>query len=124
MEIQSVWSILLQLYGQMDGGASMNEIAGGNLSPVEGIEKELQSANPDWGKVTLDLDQLESTCNEMVAIAEENHLRPVSDPNFIELLQNTSATIETLKSQVGTPEFSLNGLLNELCDIKQDILQG
>ncbi len=124
MEIRGVWSTLLQLYEQMTQGPGTSQISGGNLAPLEKIEEELQKANPDWDEISHDLDELQSTCNGMIAIAEKNHLHPTSDPNFIQLLQSTSQMIAQLKTEVGTPEFSLKSLLDAFSQIKQDILQG
>ncbi len=124
----SSWSELLTILNEMSMEShNPSDLAGYGKNPVEEIEQQLESANPNWKLVSEGLDQLQGEMNEMVQIATAGKLSPASDPNFIkDLLVPTTTLLETLKSEMGTPNFaaSFQMFLNDLGYIKQDILQG
>ena len=123
----SPWSQLLALYGEMTVNApNPSGLAGNNIDPLDDIIEQLKSGDPNSNKITADLDNLENELTEMVSIAVANQLAPASAPNFIDVLKSAAASIATLKTEVGTPEFAndFQSFLLILGNIKQDILQG
>ncbi len=123
----NVWAELMKLFGDMSiGQKNPSNVVGSNMDPVDQILQELSSSDPDWGAVTADLNRIQDDLLQMLQVAEESDLQPASAPSFISELKSALATVESLKSQEGTPEFSqtLDSLRVMLSDIKHDILQG
>lgn len=121
------WSELLSIYSEMARNQhNPSDLSGNGIDPVDDISQQLQRAHPDLNKILADLDTIQGELNEMIQIAVAHHLAPPSDPKFIQLLKSTEGLVETLKNEIGTPQFNdtFNTLLTSLGDIRQDILQG
>jgi hypothetical protein len=121
------WEEILGIYAKMIAETNNpSNLAGNTSNPVFEIEQELNSANPDWKKISADLDQLQVEMNEMVDIAVANKLKPANDPNFIkDLLDPTDALVGKLKSEMGTPQFTgdFDNFVEDLGYIRQHILK-
>ena len=123
----NVWAELMKLFGDMSiGQKNPSNVVGSNMDPVDQILQELSSSDPDWGAVTADLNRIQDDLLQMLQVAEESDLQPASAPSFISELKSALATVESLKSQEGPPEFrqTLDSVRVRLSDIKHDILHG
>lgn len=117
----SPWQQELYAYSKMCEGEG---------NPLGDIFAQLNSEDPDWKAIGTDLTEIDGDLNQMIEIAEKNHLSPASDPSFLQRLESARLDVENLelvvKNQGGKGEFTplLNSFLTELGTIHQDILQG
>jgi hypothetical protein len=91
------------------------------------IAAELQKSSPDWDKIKTDLEHMQSDIKKIIAVANQDHIKIVSDPNFLTELASMSTLISSMESAIGDPE-KMASLLQTfgqyMMSIYQDLLQG
>lgn len=122
------WEEMLRIYNEMNTqGHNPADVAGDDIDPMQQILMQLDSKDPNPEKIKEALSKLETEMKEMIQVAKEGNLHPVSDPEMIShLLEPTLDSIQKLSSEVGQPGFAhdFSGLEKSMAFIKQDILQG